>query len=450
MLYTIFAFILILTIFYLLLSKRAFFKLEFIRPRTIYLAFIIKFLSGCVMVWIYTYIHTDRSTADIYKFMDDAAVLHEIRKEQPIVFWQLLSGWYKQDTQFENYLYKTGNWYTNDVNWLKYAQIKDYNLFNSNRFITRVNALLWFVTQGNIYLHVLFFSFFGFVGLVAYYKTFASRLTEKVPRQLMFLALFLLPSILLWTSAPLKDTLVVSFTGIFFLLFTSSQIWLPTRVAGGIICFILLLLLKYYVALALFFYVLIYGISQTKWVKHLHFVFLLLILAAIGVLVNQGMAQIGLMPDIFEFMAEKRMESLKNAAYSDARSYLFYLPAEGLQGLFAAMIFAPANALFLPLFPAKSFSVLLWIQILENWLILASTIWLAIHTNKNMISTPAFKAWFTYVLVLAFIIGFTSPLAGNILRYKSAFMPAMLGLFFVGTHEQNLWNLKMSWLASKL
>ncbi|MFN4123262.1 MAG: hypothetical protein ACK4GL_08170 [Flavobacteriales bacterium] len=435
---------------FLLLTKWTFFKLEAIRPRSIYLAFILKFISGCVLVWIYTYVHTDRSTADIYKFMDDAAVLHEIRVEHPQVFWQLLTGVYQDESQFETYLYKTGNWNTQDINWLNYAQIKDYNPFNSNRFITRVNALLWFVTQGNIYLHVLVFSFFGFCGLIAYYKLIAQRLNHQQSKQLLFLVLFLLPGLLLWCSAPLKDTLVILFTGVFFRTWFQSKSSAWMRVPSLLVLFALILLLKYYIAAAILLFSGMYLILQISKLKQMNFGLLLILIIGLGIGINQIAYQFGFMPDVFSFLAEKRIESLKNAAFADARSYLFQLPAAGFLGMLTAMLSAPVNALFLPLYPANSFSPLMLIQILENWVILIVIIWLIIHRNKSTVSTAIFRSWLIYVFALALIIGFTSPLAGNLLRYKTAFMPVLIGLIFIGTHEQKLIDLKIYRFLAKL
>lgn len=222
------------------------------------------------------------------------------------------------------------------------------------------------------------------------------------------------------------------------------------RVPSLLVLFALILLLKYYIAAAILLFSGMYLILQISKLKQMNFGLLLILIIGLGIGINQIAYQFGFMPDVFSFLAEKRIESLKNAAFADARSYLFQLPAAGFLGMLTAMLSAPVNALFLPLYPANSFSPLMLIQILENWVILIVIIWLIIHRNKSTVSTAIFRSWLIYVFALALIIGFTSPLAGNLLRYKTAFMPVLIGLIFIGTHEQKLIDLKIYRFLAKL
>jgi hypothetical protein len=436
MIQTLIASIIILSLIVFALYKWRFFRVSGLSFKSLILAFAVKFIAGCVLVAVYTFIHKDRTTADVYKFMDDAKVLQEIRKNEPIVFFKLITGLYTDDHEFDDYLYKTGNWYTQDRHWLSFAKINDYNPFNANRFVTKINAVLWIFTGGNMLLHVLIFSFAGFIGLVAYYKLFMNYLTEN-SRKLLFLLLFFLPGILLWCSAPLKDTLIITFTGVFFytLFHTNKTIVNKFLICG--LMFILTLYCKYYVAIAtipvLFSYLSLKILPQrfSFSVKAIYAPMLFISLSYI-ILLSRG-----LIPEVTSFLSDKRMESLKNAAFADASTYIFQLPSKHWFSFFNSFITAPVISLLRPLFLEKGMNLTMIPSILENFLLLFLLINMILNMKKDE-TTKQLQLIFWYVFALMVIIGFTSPLAGNIVRYKTAFLPAFLGLIIIMTNENKV------------
>lgn len=435
MLTTIITALLLVLVMVWSIYRMRFFKLLGIKQRSVMIALAMKFIAGCLVVFVYTYIHKERSTADVYKFMDDAAVLHEIRKEDPLAFWQLVSGIYNNEGEFETLLFKTGNWNTNDQNWLRYAKIKDYNPFNSNRFVTRVNALLWFITNGNIWLHVLCFSYLGLLGLIAFFHVFSSDVGIMESRKLLFIFLCFMPGTLLWCSAPLKDTLVITFTGLFFYYFKQSKRSKSFRLIACLMLVFLLLYLKYYIASAIILFLIFYvflKLSKSLPISTYYRSLLLLFSGFALIYLNH---YLGLFPDVFAFLNDKRMESLKNAVYADAGTYLFNLPVQSSISQLTAILIAPINALYFPFVPDLNNKLLL-IHLLENWFLIALTI-VAIKNNLiKKVNQDFYASLIVLVLSLAFIIGYTTPLAGNIVRYKTVLLPLLMGLFFYLTDEE--------------
>ena len=54
--------------------------------------FVLKILAGTALWAVYTYIYTDRLTADIFKYFDDSAVLYAALWDQPGDFFRMLFG----------------------------------------------------------------------------------------------------------------------------------------------------------------------------------------------------------------------------------------------------------------------------------------------------------------------------------------------------------------------
>jgi hypothetical protein len=190
-------------------SKWKFFALPDISKQLILIAFVVKVWAGFGITLLYTYYYTDRENSDIYKYFDDGLFLNSLFYTKPLLFLQLL-GEVNIDTP--------------DV----VAQIKGFNhwdpkvrsyLYNDSRFIIKLNALLSFVSLGNVYIHSLFASFFGFIGLTAFVKALRVMLQDatdsKNSTKIFAILLFFFPSILMWGSAMLKETILVLVFGLF-------------------------------------------------------------------------------------------------------------------------------------------------------------------------------------------------------------------------------------------
>lgn len=93
--------------------------------------------------------------------------------------------------------------------------------WNDLRITLISKALAWFnfLSGGNYYINSLLYNFFGFLGHVAFYRTFIQVYPRK--RNLIIICCFLLPSMLYFSSGVQKDGIV--FTAMGFLCYSISQ-----------------------------------------------------------------------------------------------------------------------------------------------------------------------------------------------------------------------------------
>jgi hypothetical protein len=82
-------------------------------PRRAYLsAFLVKIICGFILTWIYTSYYPDRKTADIYKYYDDAKVMYSSLPEKPADYVKMISGIGNDNPYFDTtYYMKMNNWY---------------------------------------------------------------------------------------------------------------------------------------------------------------------------------------------------------------------------------------------------------------------------------------------------------------------------------------------------
>jgi hypothetical protein len=127
-------------------------------------------------------------------------------------------------------------------------------------------------------------------------------------------------------------------------------------------------------------------------------------------------------------LSGKREEALKAAVFGEAQNQVFYHPVDPEWPRIVAEIPATlANAFFRPLPIEAGNNPLVLIASFENALILLSLIIALIIGVRSLFQRKNVSWWF-YILTLAFIIGFTSPVTGGLMRYKTAFVSFMMWL----------------------
>ena len=169
-------------------------------------AFLLKLAAGFFLTWIYTKYYPDRQTADIYKYFDDAKIMFSAFKEHRYGdYAKMLTGIGNDNMYFNDaYYYKMNHW----------CRHYDFSTYNDNHTIIRFNAFVMLFSSENFNIHTIFLCFVCLLGLTALFKTFAPYFTGK--EKLLFLALFLIPSVLLWSSGVLKEGLLLFALGFFF------------------------------------------------------------------------------------------------------------------------------------------------------------------------------------------------------------------------------------------
>jgi hypothetical protein len=418
-----------LLLFITALKQGALFQNSGLKFRFLLVAFLLKIVAGIGLTLFYTHYHTDRSTADIWKNFDDAQVIWQSGKDNPMHYLKLVSGIDNASSELEPYIAKMKNWSPQSERWLNYSKTKDFNLFHSNRIMTRFNALLLPLSFGNIFTHVLWMCFLTVTGLTAFFRLIKNELRQHTG--IAALLIFLLPSTLIWCSGVLKDGLILTLLCILLYLILSpvrtARIMKTVILVGSAIGLCMLIVLtKYYVLVALvpsLFAFTIMRISGRKFTPGKVYT------SVIGLFVLTAIATsyFNSPTTIWTILSEKREEGLKSAIWGDAKHQLFYdrvaaQPAAILAKVPEALI----NTLFRPTILESLSSPVLLPSGIENLFLMAFFIYVLFNFNARVLKSELFFFFIYYCLVLAFIIGFTTPVTGGIVRYKTAVLPFLL------------------------
>jgi hypothetical protein len=160
------------------------------------LAFYSKLLFGVGLWYIYTHIYKNRVTSDIFKYYDDATVIFGTLHTSIKDYFILLTGIGDSNAHYQSFYHYLNSW---DNGY-------DSILYNNSHFIIRLNAFFLLFSQGHYGVHVIFMCFISLVGLTYIYKAFIPFLQER--RKELFAAIFLFPSVILWSSGILKEGLI--------------------------------------------------------------------------------------------------------------------------------------------------------------------------------------------------------------------------------------------------
>ena len=412
-------------VFIFLMKKMRFFQNSGLKTSGLIFVFGCKVVAGTILTLIYTYYYTDRSTADIYKYFDDARVIASALPDDPNIYLKLMLGVDEESAEVQSFVSQMHNWSAHSEQWLTYTQTRDLNFFSSNRIITRFNALLWPVTLGNMFTHVLFMCFFSLLGLVALFRQMNARFPEK--RIPLLLVIFFMPSLLLWCSGVLKDSLIIA--ALYLLIFLGNKLVVSSnkRVAYlllSLALLIILLLTKYYVVLALIPGIL--GLLLHHW-KTSTTPFIAQSLAVgiclIGLMASTA-SEIG--PDGISILRDKREEALKAAILGNAQHTLFVDNADpGILGFVKKIPEAMLTGLFRPYIWETNGSPFILLSALENLLLILLVLATVFYGDKRFRHSAQLWLLLSFSLCLAFIIGYTTPVSGGLVRYKTAFLPAL-------------------------
>jgi hypothetical protein len=231
----------------------------------------IKVMFGIAFMYIHTKIYgVGDITVDWEEYMDDSVTLNNVAFQDFGAYLRFLFG-FNSEAEVQHYLAHTNHWSAGDL-----------TIMNDSRNVLRINSLLVFISRGNVYVHVLFFSFFSFIGFREAYRAFYNQV--YLSNTWFWYGLILLPSVGFWTSSVLKEPLMLLglsliLHGLFGELNRKQK---TVRLVGGAI---LMLGFKPYVFLCLLAAVLIWLL--VKWSKYMWLLasaIILLITSVIGVI----------------------------------------------------------------------------------------------------------------------------------------------------------------------
>lgn len=404
--------LLLIALFSFLVLKLRFFKLPGIKRKYVLLALYLKIIAGFGITLLYTKYYTDRSEADIFKYFDDSKIMHDALKEKPADYFQMLLGVNNDNSYFdENYYMNMNNWYR------EYETVT----YNDSHTIIRINAFFRIFSFGYFQVHNLFMIFLAFLGLVALFRTFHTYFKER-PYELFF-AVFLMPSLLFWSSGALKESILIFGLGMFLyaiqqLIFIGFSIM---RTLAAILGVFLLFFTKMYV-LAVFIPVLaanLWAIFTNNKKALLKFLLTLLFFIDIVVVLGHFMPEY----NVFSLLVSKQHDFIGLALHEQAGSFIqpFELHANFVS--FASFApFALINTLFRPFFDDIS-SPLLILPLLENFVLVLMIILAIVFPLKGRKNKRIIFFCFFFSLLLFILLGLTTPVLGALVRYRIPGLP---------------------------
>lgn len=400
------------------------------------LLFIIKVIAGIALVFIYSYFYSDRETSDIFKYFDDGNILFSAIYNNPMDYLRMLTGIDANSQDLKPYYNSMNNWFKEF----------NYDLYNDNRTIIRVNAFFRLFSFGSIHVHNIFMSFLAFIGLTGIFKTFNRYYPQK--RLLLIVAIFLLPSVLLWTSGALKEGIVICALGLIFYCIY-RLIGKNKRITNSIIliiCLVILFYIKIYVLISLIpaiIFLLWFNFSKKKKYIFLKFAATHLVLF----LIFYFSKYLFFGYDILGILVNKQHDFINMVnTFGDVGSRIEIPYLEN--NLLSILINAP-NALFNVIFRPhfgdlnNMMSLAAFFENLAIWIFIIIS--LLFFSKKDLkINSGLLYFCISFSSILFIVTGLTTPVIGAIVRYKVPALPFFVIIFVILIN-----NLKFKELINK-
>jgi hypothetical protein len=360
--------------------------------------FIIKILAGVAYALFYT-LPKNYKGSDTWRFYHLSLGETDWLLKNPVAFFKDL---------FIHGYHNSGNLFAGENSY--------WNDLKSN-VLVKLMAMMNVITFKSYYTNIILFNFLFLFGLAALLKLLIPLYPNK--KNLLIVAIFLLPSTLFWCSGIHKDGLILSATGLLLYYFYSSitsHFTLKNSILI-LLCFILIFSLRNYVAFALLPALFALALSEKFPTKRG------LIFSAVYLL---GIILFFITPFIFPalnfpaFIAEKQNEFLQLSGASAVTSkhlepdfigFLSYLPSALDMAFFRPHLTEIKNISYIP-------------AVAEVFLFLALFILSLFLFIKKPRVPPAIILFFIFFgFSLMVLAGFTITFSGAIVRYRSFALP---------------------------
>lgn len=371
-------------------------------------SWVIKVIAGLALLYTYTQVYPKRAEADAFKYFDDGIILREIADEDPAVFTRILLGtWSDSDL---HYLNRLNYWFRS----------YDHGIANDNRVVIRVNALLNLVTRGSYGLNLLVFLVLAWLGSYWLFQLFLGLSSTKITS---YIAAFLVPSTVFWSSGILKEALLFfALGGFLYSLFRLYQRFRWGVFTLGIVCFLLLLFLKIYILMALLPIVLLtwLWVQTTSWKQ-----FAGSFLACIAAFIT---CHVLFFPDWspLSTLQGKQFDFIQMAHAVNAGSIVPIIPMDGRMSTVLALIpLGIWNVLVYPDFSMLKNGQSL-VAFTENVLILLILLGAVLRLRGISWTLDWRFPSLLFSLAVLSLVGMTAPVVGAMVRYKAPVLPFLL------------------------
>lgn len=417
-----------------IIKKLKFFKNPYLKIKHLYFLFLFKVAASFAVFAVYTFFYTDRTNSDMFKYYDDGKIMYESLFHNPTNYIKMLTGINDDEAQIQTYYQKMNFW----------IKPYKYEVINENKTLIRLNAFISLFSFNNYFIHALIFVFLSFVGLFAIYKVLSNYVNNH--HQIFAYSVFLLPSVLFWSSAILKEALV--FFNLGLALYFLEKWKNNTSIINlfWFLTFILLLMLsKMYIFLltlpALLYIITVKLMPQINKIA-------LFIVVHILLLSFFFTSEYFLAYDFSNIVVTKQQHFIQMAKEFSASSRIDIPLLEN--SLLSFLLNTPqaiVNGLFRP-FIWESHNILALMSALENLFIFLIFVLCFVFPQKN-INNVWFWFSISFSLLLIILIGITTPVLGALVRYKLPCLPFLMFIFFSIIDTNKVFN-KLLFLWKKL
>ncbi|MCE2743056.1 MAG: hypothetical protein LW701_05745 [Fluviicola sp.] len=202
------------------------------------IGFIFKIFIGFIFLQVYVY-HYPKNIipSDSIRFFHDAKVLNGVFFTSEKEYFKLLLSIGNEKEQIRQYLSETHLWDSGRL-----------SILNDFRNVIRLNSLIYFISNGSAFTHIIFMSFLSFIGIHQIFKAI-SPISKLKPTFIFFLLLFI-PSMLFWTSGILKEPIVLLGIGLLIRVIFYKEPY-KNKILPFILSFIILIGFKPYLLFCL-------------------------------------------------------------------------------------------------------------------------------------------------------------------------------------------------------
>lgn len=378
--------------------------------------FLLRIAAGMALWAVYTYVYPDRATADVFKYFDDSAYMFNALRERPMDYVRMITGIGNDNAHFHELYYRHMN------NWVRHYES---NLYNDAHTIIRFNALVRLVSFGEFHVHTVASAFLSLTGLLGIHHAFVRALPGL--ERLLAIVIFLVPSVVFWASGVIKESLL--FFGIGLLVHQSARLlrgsfqWRdPFLLAFNVV---MLFFLKVYVLLSLLPALLLLCWScrcarPALWWKAS---------VVYGLFILVGLNLHHFLPgwDILGILTMKQRDFVGLAIKMDSGS--FVMPELLLPEVWLFVKQAPyalGIALFGPILHVGGGALGL-VSAVENIVIVAFLVLCVVYRKGWAgVDKALLASLLGYVTLLALVIGWTTPVMGAVVRYRTPLLPFLL------------------------
>jgi hypothetical protein len=227
-------------------TRIRFFRSSGLTQTQLILLFCLKVAVGIFYGWLGVYYASTGNMRDTWAFHTGGLEEEILLLNDPVRFL----------TELIHDPYEGGKW--------KLFQSDDsyWNDLKGNALIKGL-AILNLITGGHYFVNVLFYNFFGLIGLVCFYRVLTHRFhTQPIATALTVL---LLPSVLFWTSGIHKEGILFTAIGLItYCIYFSFQArhWSIKRIAAIFLSLLLILVFRNHLLLALLPALLLWALTQ--------------------------------------------------------------------------------------------------------------------------------------------------------------------------------------------